>query len=123
MTFSTQLSQEQVDEFVVASHHDFDKVKEMLAEKPALLDENATWMETPIQAAAHVGNRPIAEYLLEQGAPLDICTAAMLGLEAEVAGLDTAYDAQAEELTEILVKPKAADVHVLLFGLLWHQRQ
>lgn len=32
-------------------------------------------------------------------------------------------DAQAEELTEILVKPKAADVHVLLFGLLWHQRQ
>jgi hypothetical protein len=44
-------------------------------------------------------------------------------LEAEVAGLDTAYDAQAEELTEILVKPKAADVHVLLFGLLWHQRQ
>jgi len=44
-------------------------------------------------------------------------------LEAEVAGLDTAYDAQAEELTEILVKPKAADVHVLLFGLLWHQRK
>ena len=44
-------------------------------------------------------------------------------LEAEVAGLDTAHDAQTEELTEILVKPKAADVHVLLFGLLWHQRQ
>jgi hypothetical protein len=42
-------------------------------------------------------------------------------LEAEVAGLGTAYDAQVEELTEIPVRPKAVDVHVLLFGLLWHQ--
>ena len=87
MTFSTQLSQEQIDEFVVASHHDFDKIQKMLADQPALLNENATWVETPIQAAAHVGNRPIAEYLLEQGAPLDICTAAVLGLEEEVAGI------------------------------------
>lgn len=43
-------------------------------------------------------------------------------LGAEVAALDTAYDAQAEELTEVLIRPKAADVHVLLFGLLWHQQ-
>jgi hypothetical protein len=40
-------------------------------------------------------------------------------LEQEVAALDTSWDAQAEELTEILVKPKAGDVHVSLFGLLW----
>jgi hypothetical protein len=40
-------------------------------------------------------------------------------LEAEVAALDTSYDAQEEELTGILVKPKATDVHVPLFGLLW----
>ncbi|HLU11095.1 MAG TPA: ankyrin repeat domain-containing protein [Oceanobacillus sp.] len=87
MTTSTQLSQDQIDEFVVASHSDFEKVQKMLAENPALLNENATWMETPIQAAAHVGNRTIAEYLLEQGAPLDICTAAMLGLDEEVAAI------------------------------------
>jgi ankyrin repeat protein len=87
MTIPAQLSQEQIDEFVVASHHDFDKVQQMLAEHPALLNENATWVETPIQAAAHVGNRPIVEYLLEQGAPLDICTAAMLGREDDVAAL------------------------------------
>jgi ankyrin repeat protein len=94
---TAQLSQEQIDEFVVASHHDFEKVKKMLAENPALLNENAAWVETPIQAAAHVGNRPIAEFLLEQGAPLDICTAAVLGLEQEVAGIlaDVPESAQA----------------------------
>lgn len=78
------LSQELINEFVAASHFDFPKVRQMLAETPALLNENAEWIETPVQAAAHVGNVEIAEYLLEQGAPLDICTAAMLGREADV---------------------------------------
>lgn len=82
-----ELSQETIDEFVVASHHDLPHIQTMLAENPDLLNENATWIETPIQAAAHVGNRPIAEYLLDQGAPLDICTAAMLGLTDDVKAL------------------------------------
>src|SRR5215216_3839694 len=81
------IPQEIIDEMVVASHHDLPRVQEMLAENPALLNENATWIETPIQAAAHVGNRLIAEYLLEQGAPLDICTAAMLGRIDDVKAL------------------------------------
>ena len=81
------LSQETIDEFVVASHHDLPRVQTLLAENPDLLNENAQWIETPIQAAAHVGNRPIAEYLLGQGAPLDICTAAMLGKIDEVRAL------------------------------------
>jgi len=74
-----ELSQEQINEFVVAAHHDLPYVKQKLAEYPDLLNENAQWIETPIQAAAHIGNREIAEYLLVEGAPLDICTAAMLG--------------------------------------------
>lgn len=78
------LDQALIDELVVASHHDLDKVQQLLAQNPEMLDENASWMETPIQAAAHVGNRTIAEYLLDQGALLDICTAAMLGYEDEV---------------------------------------
>jgi len=78
------LPQEAIDEFVVAAHHDFPRVQELLAQTPALLNENATWIETPVQAAAHVGNHPIAEFLLAQGAPLDICTAAMLGRTADV---------------------------------------
>ena len=83
------LPQEAIDEFVVASHHDLPRVQELLAETPALLNENATWVETPIQAAAHVGNRPIAEFLLGEGAPLDICTAAMLGRVDDVRALIT----------------------------------
>lgn len=79
-----ELSQEQINTFVIAAHHDFDAVKTQLAAQPALLNENAEWFETPIQAAAHTGQRAIAEYLLEQGAPLDICTASMLGRAADV---------------------------------------
>ena len=76
---ATELSQETINELVVAAHHDLPRVKELLAEQPELLNENAEWIETPLQAAAHVGNREIADYLLGQGAPLDICTAAMFG--------------------------------------------
>jgi ankyrin repeat protein len=78
------LGQDQINEFVIAAHHDLAFVQQKLAENPALLNENAEWIETPIQAAAHVGNRPIAEFLLAAGAPLDICTAAMLGRTDDV---------------------------------------
>lgn len=84
MSDETQLSQDLINEFVIVSHAELDKVKTMLAEHPALLNENAVWLETPLQAAAHVGNVEIAEFLLTQGAPLDICTAAMLGLKDEI---------------------------------------
>lgn len=76
---ATELSQETINELVVAAHHDLPRVKAMLAEQPELLNENAEWIETPLQAAAHVGNREIADYLLGLGAPLDICVAAMFG--------------------------------------------
>ncbi len=39
--------------------------------------------------------------------------------EQEIADLDTAFDAQAEELDEIIVRAKAADVHVPFVGLVW----
>lgn len=84
MSDTDHLNQETIDAFVVASHHDLPKVQEMLAAQPALLNESATWMETPLGAAAHTANRPIAEFLLAQGAPMDICTAAMLGQTDEV---------------------------------------
>jgi len=76
-------SPEQIREFVIASHGDFEKVKQMLSQQPELLKAAYPWnendRETPIQAAAQMGNVAIAEYLLEKGAPLEICTAAMLG--------------------------------------------
>ena len=40
-------------------------------------------------------------------------------LEQEVAALDTAFDAQAEELGEIVIRAKSTDIHVAFVGLAW----
>ena len=40
-------------------------------------------------------------------------------LEGEVTKLDTAFDAQAEELDEIVVRAKSTDIHVAVTGLAW----
>ncbi len=60
----------------------------MLAEAPQLLNASYRWnendSETALQAAAQVGSATVAQFLLKQGAPLEICTAAMLGMRDEV---------------------------------------
>lgn len=72
-----------VQEFVGNAHGNFARVKELLDQEPNLV--NATWdwgggdFETALGAASHMGNRQIANYLLEHGARLDIFAAAMLG--------------------------------------------
>jgi len=85
------LSHEQIRDFVIAGHGNLDKVKAMLAEDPRLLDAVHPWgvndHETAIMAATQTGNRPIAEFLLEQGATLTITTAAMLGRKQVVADI------------------------------------
>src|SRR5205807_7685204 len=87
-TTNTALSTNLVREFVIASHGNLKKVRKMLAEKPDLLNASYAWTETDhetaIQAAAQVGSVPVATYLLERGAPLEICTAVMLGRREEV---------------------------------------
>ena len=40
-------------------------------------------------------------------------------LEKEVADLDTSFDAQAEELDEIVVRAKSTDISVAVTGLVW----
>jgi len=40
-------------------------------------------------------------------------------LKKEVAALDTAFDAQAEELVEVVLRAKSTDIHVPLIGLAW----
>jgi ankyrin repeat protein len=82
-----------VQEFVGNAHGNFARVKELLEQEPALI--NATWdwgggdFETALGAAAHMGNKQIANYLLEHGARLDIFAAAMLGkLEVVKAALE-----------------------------------
>ena len=72
-----------VEEFVAVAHGDLNRVKELLSQEPALV--NATWdwgggdFETALGAAAHMGSREIAIFLLEHGARLDIFAAARLG--------------------------------------------
>jgi len=72
-----------VCEFVGHAHSDLDRIKAMLAEQPALV--NAAWdwgagdWETGLGAAAHMGRRDIAQFLLAHGARMDIFSAAMLG--------------------------------------------
>jgi len=48
---------------------------------PALLNTRATWDETPIEAAAHMGLAPMAEWLADRGAAVSTCTAVLLGLD------------------------------------------
>lgn len=80
------LPQPLIEDFIRRAHDDLPRVKAMLQEHPALLySETADGEETPIGAAAHSGNREIVDYLLEAGAPLDICTAAMMGWRERVA--------------------------------------
>lgn len=79
MGTETSLTQPLIDEFVAAAHGDFDKVRLLLSEHPGLLNENASWQERAVEAASQTGRVDIVEYLLAAGAPMDICTAVMLG--------------------------------------------
>jgi hypothetical protein len=72
-----------VKEIVGVSHGNLARVKELVSARPALARVSWDWgygdWETPIDAASHVGNRPIAEYLMASGARPTIYTAAMMG--------------------------------------------
>lgn len=79
-------SQELVEPFVIAAHYSLPKVKELYEQNPELLNEKwAKFDESALAAASHTGQRAIAEFLLKQGAPMVICTAAMLGRTEDVA--------------------------------------
>ena len=72
-----------VQDFVRVAHGDLDRTRELIAREPALA--NAAWdwgggdWETALGAAAHMGRRQIALFLIEHGARLDLFAAAMLG--------------------------------------------
>ena len=72
-----------VKELVGASHGNLARVREIVERQPAYARASIDWgfgdWETCIDAAAHVGNRPIAELLLNHGARPTIFSAAMMG--------------------------------------------
>src|SRR5579872_2032214 len=72
-----------VKEFVIAGHGNFARVKEMLAENPNLIYSKFDWgngdFEAAIEGAGHVGNKEIANYLLQAGSRVTLYVLTMLG--------------------------------------------
>jgi hypothetical protein len=91
------LDPETVEAFVAKAHGDLDYVRAALAAEPGLL--NAAWdwgggdWETALGAAGHMGRRDIAEFLLGEGARIDVYVAAMLG---DVSTVQAILDAHPE---------------------------
>jgi hypothetical protein len=86
-----------VRDFVVKAHTQLDVTKALLSQHPSLL--NATWdwgggdFETGLGGASHMGSREIAEFLIGQGARMDLFAAVMLGRLDIVTPMLTAYPA------------------------------
>lgn len=72
-----------VKDAVGASHGNLARIRELVERQPAMARASIDWgfgdWETCIDAAAHVGNRPIADFLLTHGARPTIFSAAMMG--------------------------------------------
>jgi hypothetical protein len=84
-----------VKEFVIAGHGDFPKVQEMLKEHPNLIYSKFDWgngdFEAAIEGAGHVGNKEIANYLLEAGSRVTLYVLTMLGRTSLVKPVLEAY--------------------------------
>lgn len=97
MTTKEAIASELVQEFVGNAHGNLERVQELLEEQPALVTAAWDWgggdWETGLGAAAHMGRREIARYLLDRGACLDIFAAAMLGEKEIVEAILTAFPA------------------------------
>lgn len=80
--FPTQ-APELAREMVTVSHYDLHHVKELVEARPSLARAAWDWgfgdWETALGAASHMGNRPIAEYLISKGARPSVFSSAMLG--------------------------------------------
>src|SRR5436190_14750541 len=83
-----QQEPEAVKEMVGVAHSNLARVKELVSARPALARASWDWgygdWETAIDAASHVGNRPIAEFLIANGARPTFLTSVMLGQLAQV---------------------------------------
>ena len=77
------MNDEMASGIVGAAHFNYDKVKELVTQRPELAGAAWDWgfgdWETALGAASHVGRRDIAELLMSHGARPDIFTFAMLG--------------------------------------------
>lgn len=80
---SVPLDLKLVKDFVVAGHKNLELVKAMLHEYPNLIYSRYDWgngdFEEAIEGAGHLGNKEIANYLISQGARVNLFVLTMLG--------------------------------------------
>jgi ankyrin repeat protein len=116
-----------VNQCARVAHFSFDQVKKLHEEHPSLLNTRATWDESAIEAASHMGLTEMAQWLADRGALVSTCTAVLLGstdLVKEAVNQDpkslcergahdiailayTAYGREKAELAELLLKAGA----------------
>lgn len=79
-----QINRLLIQDFVIFAHMDLEMTKRLLDKEPGLALATINWgagdWESGLNAAAHMGRRDIAVYLLANGARMDIFCAAMLGM-------------------------------------------
>jgi ankyrin repeat protein len=83
------IPQDLINQFAQVAHFDFEKVKQLQKLCPTLIMTRATWDELAIEAAAHMGLVPMANFLADLGAPVSTCTATLLGAKDLVKRLVT----------------------------------
>ena len=76
-------AQDLVKEFVIAGHGNFAKTQSMVQDHPNLIFSKFDWgngdFEAAIEGAGHVGNREIAEFLINAGSRVTLFVLTMLG--------------------------------------------
>lgn len=88
-------AQEIVSKFVGSSHGNIDVVKQLHTEHPNLIYSSWDWgggdFETGIDACGHVGNKEIANFLIDNGARPTLFVLTMLGKTELVMPIMEAY--------------------------------
>jgi hypothetical protein len=84
-----------VKEFVIAGHGNFAKTQSMVKDHPNLVFSKFDWgngdFEAAIEGAGHVGNREIAEFLIDAGSRVTLFVLTMLGRTELVKPILEAY--------------------------------
>lgn len=78
-----QINRALAQDFVIFAHSDLEMTRKLLEREPGLINASIDWgggdWETALGGASHMGRKDIVDFLLSQGARIDLFCAAMLG--------------------------------------------
>lgn len=79
-----QINRQMVQDFVIYAHSDLAMTQKLLKKEPALLNSYMDWgagdWESGLGGASHMGRHDIVEFLLSEGARIDLFCATMMGM-------------------------------------------